>query len=76
MIKYSEKFDEYGIPDYIAHNHKNAPIQLIRFCPWCGIQLPDSKRDEWYDKLEEMGINPNFDKVPIEYTTDQWWKCR
>lgn len=28
---------------------------VLRFCPWCGEKLPDSLRNEWFDKLEQLG---------------------
>lgn len=71
IIYYSLKFDEYGI---IIHDGGSSYI-TIEFCPWCGKRLPNSKRDLWFDKLDELGIeNPMENEIPIEFTTDEWWK--
>jgi hypothetical protein len=72
LIRYSERFDEYAIPDYVAHDFKDAPVQLIKYCPWCGEELPKSKRDEWHDKLEAMGINPMIDEIPDDFKGEEW----
>lgn len=53
LVQYIPKFDEYGI---LIHDGGSAAIG-IKFCPWCGITLPESKRDEWFDALEELGFN-------------------
>ena len=41
LIYYSEKLNEYGI---IFHGGGTS-YSAMRFCPWCGIKLPESKRD-------------------------------
>ena len=45
----------------------------IAFCPWCGQKLPDSLRDDWFDKLEQLGIDPYGDKIPAELTDERWY---
>ena len=57
-ILYTEKFDEYGLKIW---DGGNSSI-LIEFCPWCGEKLPNSKRDDWFDRMEKLGINPWEDK--------------
>lgn len=71
-IHYSPELREYGI-DY--RPRYGGGIQLIRFCPWCGTHLPAPLRDQWYDELERMGIDPDGD-IPIEFYDDTWWKTR
>lgn len=71
LISYSEKFDEYGI---IIHDGGQASIEIF-FCPWCGERLPPSKRDEWFDKLEELGYNNPFEEqIPEKFTTGKWYE--
>lgn len=72
LIKYSIEFDEYAIPDYVAYPDAEGPRQLINFCPWCGERLPNSRRDDWYDELERMGIDPSDGEIPSAYLTDEW----
>ena len=66
-----EVFDEYGIP---CHEDGGNSSVLIKYCPWCGKRLPESKRDEWFDRLEKLGFDdPLFDEnIPIEYKTSKW----
>lgn len=68
-VVYVAKFREYGIR--LAGCEES--YQLMRYCPWCGTQLPTSLRHEWFDRLEEMGKEPN-DALPPELLSDTWWK--
>ena len=70
IIQYSDRFDEYGI---VIHDGGNSSI-IITYCPWCGKELPKSKRDEWFDTLEKLGfINPLEEDIPIEFKSNLWW---
>ena len=68
-IHYNEVFDEYGIaiPD-------DSSFMLLTYCPWCGKKMPDSKRYEWFEKLEKLGFDcPLFDdNIPPEFKTAEW----
>jgi len=44
VIIYSDVFDEYGL---IVHDGGRSSYD-ISFCPFCGSQLPKSKRDQWW----------------------------
>ncbi len=50
----------------------------IEFCPWCGIKLPSSRRDRWFDELDDLGLDDPFGddrgKVPPQYWSDEWWR--
>lgn len=71
IVIYEQKFDEYGI---VIHDGGDSYIE-IKYCPWCGKELPKSKRDLWFEKLEEMGIDsPCEEKIPKEFKTDLWRK--
>lgn len=71
IIYYANRFDEYGI---IIHDSGKSYI-IIHFCPWCGKKLPDSKRELWFEELEELGIeNPLEEEVPERFNSDAWWK--
>jgi hypothetical protein len=70
IIKYIAKFDEYGIP---IHDGGSSMIE-VKFCPWCGAKLPESKRDLWFDELEKLNINiDNEDEIPEQYRSSKWY---
>jgi hypothetical protein len=48
----------------------------ISFCPWCGQKLPGSLRDDWFDKLEQLGVDPYGDEIPPEFTDERWYTRR
>lgn len=70
LVSYSERFDEYGL---IVHDGGSSCI-AIKFCPWCGTKLPESKRDRWFDELEALGYeNPFTEDIPSKYKTGEWY---
>jgi hypothetical protein len=40
LVIYNKKYKEYGI---IVHDGGTSSV-LILYCPWCGTELPESKR--------------------------------
>lgn len=64
-VRYDARFDEYWIPAGDAR-------QLLFFCPWCGEQLPASRRDHWFDELEARGLDPIEDPVPDDFRSGAW----
>jgi len=70
-IIHVKKFNEYGLKIFDG----GSSYILIDFCPWCGERLPESRRDEWFDELEKLGIHdPMNESVPDKYRTDEWYK--
>lgn len=70
LVDYNEVYDEYGI---IIHDGGSSCI-IISYCPWCGSKLPESKRNLWFEKLEELGIDdPLAQDIPIEYKNKEWY---
>lgn len=68
---YNAKFDEYGI---IIHDG-GASFSEIKFCPYCGSSLPQSKRDLWFDTLEKLGYDDPFDQdIPEDFESNRWYK--
>lgn len=67
-VTYSPTFREYGIV-YIDNS-----VQAMVFCPWCGTKLPKPLGDEWFDRLDAMGLEPGDPRIPEAMHTDQWWK--
>ncbi len=71
LVSYSVRFDEYGL---IVHDGGTASV-LIKHCPWCGKKLPESKRDEWFDRLETLGYdNPSKQDIPPEFLSGEWYE--
>jgi hypothetical protein len=72
VIKYSPVFDEYGL---IIHDGGSASYRIL-YCPFCGMKLPASKRDRWFDELEASGFeNPSLDDdIPENYRSDAWYR--
>jgi hypothetical protein len=66
-VQYESRFDEYTV---VAGSAR----QCLFYCPWCGEQLPASKRDEWFDAVEALGLDPWHDEVPEEFRSDAWRK--
>ncbi|TRW89323.1 hypothetical protein [Flavobacterium sp. GT3R68] len=69
-IFHNEKFDEYGVKIWDG----GTSCILIDFCPWCGEKLPNSKRDQWFDEIEKLGIDPWNGEIPEKYQTDKWYR--
>ena len=71
-IHYNDIFDEYGL---ICHED-NESVVILKYCPWCGKKLPSSKREEWFERLEELGFDdPMFDAcIPSKFKTSEWRK--
>ena len=53
----------------------NCDDILITRCPWCGVGLPESKRHLWFEKLEQMGVDPVGGDLPEEFKSDAWRKA-
>ncbi|MGM0924799.1 MAG: DUF6980 family protein [Bacillota bacterium] len=71
LIYYNNKFDEYGL---IIHDGGSSSLH-IDYCPWCGTNLPDSKRDLWFDTLEQLGFDEPFEQdIPNKFKSDEWYR--
>ena len=71
IIVYYAKFDEYSI----AVRDGGSSAVAIRYCPWCGIELPKSKRELWFEQLDALGFDDiHADDIPPEYLTDAWYR--
>ena len=69
-LAYNPRFRDYSIA-YIDSDS----VQIIDYCPFCGAKLPDSLRDEWFDRLEALGFDdPWVDDIPEEFRDDRWWR--
>lgn len=71
LILYRAKFDEYGL---IIHDGGSSTLAII-FCPWCGVELPESKRALWFDTLEKLGFDAPFEQeIPSEFQNSSWYE--
>ena len=70
IVLYNEIFDEYGIPECTG----GTSYIIIKYCPWCGGRLPDSKRNEWFEELETLGFDDPFsDEIPSKFRSAEWY---
>ena len=73
LVVYKAKFDEFGMP---IHDGGRS-VMSMRYCPWCGTQLAESKRDLWFDRLAGLGFDdPAQQPIPDEFCSDEWWRNR
>jgi hypothetical protein len=71
LIYYNPRHDEYALPV-----RDGGPSYVpIRYCPWCGVPTPESKRDRWFGELAAIGVDePYAHEIPAQFKTDEWWK--
>ena len=69
-IVYIPKIREYGIRILDG----GTSYKIINYCPWCGLRLPESLRDQWFDEIRRLGLEPGSEDLPIDYRTDSWWR--
>jgi len=48
-------------------------VQIITFCPWCGNRLPGSLRDQWFERLRALNLEPEDPNIPEEMKSAAWW---
>ena len=65
-----------------TQNGKNVVYSqlVMRYCPFCGVELPKSLLDEYCDELEKA-VGKEYcdikeDEIPEEFKSDEWWKKR
>jgi len=68
-LRFVSKFAEYGIA---VDDGGSSSIQL-NYCPWCGNRLPESKRTEWFERLEALKIDPLGEEIPHDFQSDAWY---
>ncbi len=50
LLFYHPVFEEYGIP---FSTTEGFSYMTIGYCPWCGKELPLSKREQWIKAQQE-----------------------
>ncbi|WP_405687834.1 DUF6980 family protein [Streptomyces sp. NBC_00057] len=68
LVHFMPRYQEYGL---LIHDGGSSYVELL-FCPWCGVRLPESQRDRWFDELEERGIDPWEGDIPDAFLSDRW----
>jgi hypothetical protein len=69
-LVYNDKFREYGITILDG----GSSVMLIEYCPFCGAKLPGSLRDEWFNRLDELGLEPESPELPLDMRSGAWWR--
>ncbi len=64
-------WNEYLIPRaYDGYSGTRIP-----HCPFCGAKLPESRGNEWHDRLYALGFDdPGEQDIPEEFKSDKWWR--
>lgn len=73
-ISYSLRFREYRIvrpmPDTVVGT-------AAEYCPWCGVKLPASLREEYFRRLSKRGLDIDIltplSELPEEFRDSRWW---
>ena len=71
-IVFIPEFREYGVP---IRDGGSSFLQM-EYCPWCGVKLPASLREEYFDLLERSGISYPCPKgkLPKAMRSEKWWQ--
>jgi hypothetical protein len=69
-LVYVDTYREYGIRIFDG----GTSYLQIHFCPFCGATLPPSLRDEWFKRLDRLGLEPEGRGVPSEMRDGTWWR--
>jgi hypothetical protein len=67
LLVYNEVMNEYGL---IIHDG-SASYLLIDRCPWCGMRLPQSAREKWFDEVDALELADGA-PPPGRFLTSAW----
>lgn len=83
--QYSELFrhlEKGNVPLIYLPKHRTFGIKVkdseafhvIDFCPWTGMKLPKRLDEEYFEILDQLGIEPyEHDKIPDDMKSEEWW---
>lgn len=71
-LSYNDRLREYSV----AVLDGGSSGVVLFYCPFCGAKLPDSVRDEWFDELDRLSLEPNSSDIPTELLGGEWWRSR
>jgi hypothetical protein len=69
-LLYVAKFREYGVRVLDG----GSSYVVIDYCAWCGRKLASSLRDEWFERIHRLGLEPESAGIPVSFTADHWWR--
>lgn len=69
-LVYNTRFREYGIRILDG----GTSLMHLKYCPWCGTQLPASLRNDWFDELERRGLSYPENEIPLDMQDSTWWQ--
>ena len=69
-VAYFDKFREYSI----RIEDGGSSFLRIAFCPFCGVRLPNSLRNLWFDRLDQLGLEPESPELPLDMRSGAWWR--
>jgi hypothetical protein len=67
-VVYDAVFDEYCLV-----RDGGLDAAPITHCPWCGQELPASRREDWFVEVAGRGLSPDDPSLDERYRTDAWW---
>ena len=73
-VVYYARFREYGVPFLEESGKLSSAKVTFRFCPWCGTRLPASLRDEWFRRIDALGLEADDPNLPKALKTEEWWR--
>lgn len=71
LIGYNQTFDEYGLWIHDGADGEPSSWIVIQYCPFCGAKQPPNRRDEWFDRLHALGLEP--EDAPGHLRRYGWW---
>lgn len=69
-VLYDVVFDEYSLA---GGGRQGA--EVLAYCPFCGADLPASKRDRWFGELARRGLDPDDPALDDRFRSDAWWRA-
>lgn len=70
-LVFNNRFREFGLKILDG----GTAVQEIRFCPWCGKRLAESLRDQWFERLSKLGLEPGDPDIPQSMLSDAWYSA-
>ena len=65
-VVYDSVFDEHRMVGAAA---TSPPLS---HCPWCDHAFGPSRRDAWFQRLDQLGLTPDHD-LPADLLSGDWW---